>query len=299
MTAVTSFSLPPQVVLLKEGERHPLLDDVVRLLGVIPDESLVLIPQCSGTATVALHFAIPLSDPHLAARAFLGSLGCLGCIDAIQMAIFSAHQTSPPISRLAAALVERAQLLGLAGTGIVIATGGKIVRRDDWRSGDEHRSRKRIDLFAVAAQVDALLDRHPRAELPASLRSDLDRALRQPGREPIAVSTLAALIVSIQRPEWCSELLRALVERSGYEIDLAVLISFVGLAAECAPGTERAAVLILLAVLRVHEGEQQEALRLARSAVSTDPRRVSARRLLATLEAHERSAEASGLRPIR
>lgn len=133
-------------------------------------------------------------------------------------------------------------------------------------------------------EVDLLLDRHPTARLPGAVLRSLEHSLSRVGRQPLATSTLARLIVCAQRDEWNARLLRLLDERpSAAAGDLWSTTELVRLAAELAPATESPAVLVLLAALRLRGGDREEAVVLTHRAIGADPHDLGARALLALL----------------
>lgn len=140
----------------------------------------------------------------------------------------------------------------------------------------------RAECLEVATVVDRLLDRHPGAELPRALRASVDELVRRSADGPpgaIRPASLAALIVSVQRAEGADRVLllgRAACTR-------APLTALLARACASAPGTERAAVLVVLARLLAGEGRAEEARELAGEAVRLDPHHVGARRLSAAL----------------
>jgi hypothetical protein len=259
------------------------LAQVPQLVGFRPRESVVLLPVRDGAATGALRFDLPLGDPGPSVRAFLGALGRFGRADSVVAVVYSGCARRG--EGVAAALRARAREVDLEVLQVL--------------DGAEDRPGRAVDAApasarAVAEHVDDLLDRHPRAELPARLRSSVDGLLRRAadGRALLPRPALAAaLIVSAQRPSWIGHALSLVTApRVGTpEAGMLSAIALVGAVAEITPRTERAAVLVLLAVLHWSAGDAAEAARVAGEAGRTDPHEESARRLVAALERGERS----------
>lgn len=145
----------------------------------------------------------------------------------------------------------------------------------------------REESLAVAAAVDRLLDRHPRAELPRAILAGVDdlvrRAVEGP-TGPVQTASSAALIVAVQRGAGADRVL--LLSRAAsprFSRAEPSLVELLARTAALAPETERAAVLVVLARLLAGDGRADEARRLAHDAVRLDPHHVGARRLAAAL----------------
>lgn len=263
------------------------LAQVPRLVGFRPRESVVLLPVRDGSTTGALRFDLPHGDPVPSVGAFLGALGRFGRADSVVAVVYTSSARRG--EGVAAALRGRARELSVDVVQVLDAEDDPLGGSSDGAitaAPEQARS--------VSEHVDALLDRHPRAELPARLRGSVDGLLRRTAeggaRLPRPALT-AALIVSAQRPDWIGHALSLVSQPRGVPPRAALLsaIALVAAVAELTPRTERAAVLVLLAVLHWSTGDAEEAARVAGEAARTDPHEESARRLLAALGRGERS----------
>lgn len=274
-------STNPALLALRD---HPVLPAIPRMLGYAPAESLVLVPLRRGDTSGALRFSIPEGDHESAARAFLGAMGRFGRADTAVAAVYSDRPQRPVVRRLVEALALRAGRIGLEGLVVVVPDRGGAPAASE----GEHALLPLIDRgerLAVAGQVDALLDRHPRAELPEHLATAAEAALRRAASgspERPRAETVAALIVCAQRSGWLDRAVATVVaiRRSGPR-GAAVLVA---VAAASAPRTERAAVLVLLAVLHRLAGDHRRALAAVEEAERCDPLDHRARRLRAAFD---------------
>lgn len=258
---------------------------VPRLLGYVPRESVVLAPVRNGALTGALRFSLPDRDPVTAARAYLGAMGRFGRAEAAVAVLYTAVSSDPRCTALVEALEERARRIGLGGLEVLRA-GGSTRSVQPAARPDLVPSVERHETLEVAARVDALLDRHPTARLPAALEAGADAALLRASRGGEGLprtAALAALIVCAQRPEWMS----SAVERVSSGGARPSVIALVARAAAVAPATERAPVLVLLAQVLRLSGRREDALAVARWATSADPHDVPARLLRCALEGRE------------
>ncbi|ROQ06293.1 uncharacterized protein DUF4192 [Rathayibacter sp. PhB93] len=274
-----------------------MLAAIPRLVGHPPHESVVLVPLRGGTLTGALRFDLAVGDPTRAARVWIGALGRFGRVERLVIALFSSGRRDPSASALLGALSSRAQELGLAVEVLVPSgarrptrpgSGTTVLRRaDDTPSAELLPAVDRGEALAIAAEVDALLDRHPRARLPEAATADVESLLlRAAAGRPWQPRTraLAALIVGAQRREGRERVIRLVASP-----DRAAAPSVIGLvahAAAAAPGTERGPLLVLLATLTLHwsSGSTRSAALLAREAVRLDPHDHDSRILVAALE---------------
>ncbi|PPG11107.1 MULTISPECIES: hypothetical protein [unclassified Rathayibacter] len=249
------------------------------------EASLVLVPFRAGAPSGSLRFELSGADPSLVARACLGALGRFGRVQRALALVHPGEAGPESCEELVAALEERARRLpGLALRVAVLPSSG---RDDGLEAGD------RDDPRAVAAAVDRLLDRHPRAELPDVLLHGVDdlvrRALTGPDPE-VRPAGLAALVVAVQRSRGADRVLRS--ARSGDPGAAGALAPLLRRAAVVAPASERAGVLVLLARILAGEGRADEAGRLADEAVALDPHHAGARRVAAALAADRRERAA-------
>lgn len=277
-----------------------LSTSVPRLLGYVPSESIVLLPVRGGTPTGALRFSLTAIDPEHAARTFIGALGRFGRAEAAIAVLYTSRPLRPETDALLDALRDRAGRVGLGGLDVVVpGTTATVVGRgpDDRLTHDrpprpETEDRPALPdvphgyLRAVAASVDALLDRHPGAGLPEHARAGALAAVRRAAsgrRDRPRAEALAALIVCVQTTAGVREILSLVPAVDGRAVDgTAELVSTAGV---CAPCSERAAVLVVLAVLHDLAGRRSAAVAIAQWAVQSDPHDLSARRLAAALEA--------------
>lgn len=260
-----------------------LLSRIPQLVGFHPRESVVLVPVRDGAPTGALRFDLPGGDPVLSARAFLGALGRFGRADSVVAVLYADDPARS--GAVASALRARARETSLTSFE-AIGAGLEPARIDDADGGTLRQARK-----AVAEQVDLLLDRHPRAELPGGDRARVDALLRRTadGRDTLPGPELtAALIVSAQRPGWIEHALAILLAPRARAHPYRV-VEAIARVAELAPRTERARILVLLAAVHWASGDSGSALRCARDARRSDPHEEGARRLVAALECGERS----------
>ncbi|SMH34840.1 protein of unknown function [Rathayibacter oskolensis] len=286
-------------------ETSPSSDHVLRsvplLVGHEPRESLVLVPMRGGRATGALRFDLPDHDPEPCVRAYIGALGRFGRAEAALAVIYSDRSPRSWSSELEGALLARARRVGLRGFDVVVVgPAERMVDRalgarrssDPGPTGSARSERtggllpvvRRETALAIAAQVDVLLDRHPRADLGAQVRSSVDALLRRaasgrggqhrPGQ-------LAALIVCAQRPEWIEHARRLVATTAPSPSD--DLLELIAVAAASSPATERVPVLVLLAGLRWSAGLREDAVQLAAWATRSDPHDLGARMLEAAL----------------
>ncbi|TDX78365.1 uncharacterized protein DUF4192 [Rathayibacter sp. PhB151] len=275
-----------------------MLAAIPRLLGHPPHESVVLVPLRGGTPTGALRFDLAVGDPSRAARVWIGALGRFGRVERLVIALFSSGRRDPSAGALLGALSSRAQEVGLAVEVLVPSgarrptrpgSGTTILRRaDDTPSAELLPVVGRGEALAIAAEVDALLDRHPRARLPEAVMTDVETLLlRAASGRPWQPRTraLAALIVGAQGREGRERVIRLVASP-----DRAAAPSVIGLvahAAAAAPGTERGPLLVLLATLHWSSGSIRSAALLAREAVRLDPHDHDSRILVAALEGGE------------
>ncbi|QHC70697.1 hypothetical protein [Rathayibacter sp. VKM Ac-2801] len=249
------------------------------------EASLVLVPFRAGAPSGSLRFELSGADPSLVARACLGALGRFGRVQQALALVHPGEEGPESCEGLVTALEERARRLpGLALRVAVLPSSG----RDDGSESDD-----RDDQRAVAAAVDRLLDRHPRAELPDVLLSGVDDLVRRAltGPDPdVRPAGLAALIVAVQRSRGADHVLRS--ARSGDPGAAGALAPLLRRAAAVAPASERAGVLVLHARLLVGQGCADEAGRLADEAVARDPHHAGARRVAAALAADQRERAA-------
>lgn len=267
-----------------------------RLLGYVPSESVVLIPVRDARPTGALRFSLTAIDPLHAARAFIGALGRFGRADSAAVVVFSSRPRRPETEALLEALRRRASGAGLGELDVLTADRPALLAGTEQEDRGLLPTIPREERLAVAAEVDALLDRHPHAQLPERLRASADAAFRRAvsGRadRPRAAVT-AALVVCAQRDHWAQEALSTASAGSGG--DLTTAIALISGAAVCAPEPERAAVLVLLAALHDLAGRRDLASAVARRAVRTDPHDLAARRLVAALESAEGTDASSSM----
>jgi hypothetical protein len=258
-----------------------LLSRIPQLVGFHPRESVVLVPVRDGAPTGALRSDLPGGDPVLSARAFLGALGRFGRADSVVAVLYADDPARS--GAVASALRARARETSLTSFEAIGAEPEPAPIVDP--AGGLRSARR-----AVAEQVDLLLDRHPRAELPGGDRARVEQLLRRTadGREiPPGPELTAALIVSAQRPGWVEHALTILLApRAQAHPDH--VVEAIARVADLAPRTERARVLVLLAALHWSSGDSGAALRVAQEAGRTDPHEEGARRLLAALECGER-----------
>ncbi|WP_133961655.1 DUF4192 family protein [Rathayibacter sp. PhB151] len=279
-------------------DHSAVLAAIPRLLGHPPHESVVLVPLRGGTPTGALRFDLAVGDPSRAARVWIGALGRFGRVERLVIALFSSGRRDPSAGALLGALSSRAQEVGLAVEVLVPSgarrptrpgSGTTILRRaDDTPSAELLPVVGRGEALAIAAEVDALLDRHPRARLPEAVMTDVETLLlRAASGRPWQPRTraLAALIVGAQGREGRERVIRLVASP-----DRAAAPSVIGLvahAAAAAPGTERGPLLVLLATLHWSSGSIRSAALLAREAVRLDPHDHDSRILVAALEGGE------------
>jgi hypothetical protein len=245
----------------------------------------VLVPFRSGAPSGSLRFELTGADPSLVARACLGALGRFGRVQRALALVHPGEAGPESCEGLVAALEERARgLPGLALRVAVLPSSGRDAGRE---------ACDRDDSRAVAAAVDRLLDRHPRAELPDVLLHGVDdlvrRALDSPDPD-VRPAGLAALIVAVQRGRGADRVLRS--ARSGDPGVAGALAPLLRRAAVVAPASERAGVLVLLARLLAGEGRAEDAGRFADEAVALDPHHAGARRVAAALAAARRERAA-------
>lgn len=260
-----------------------ILSRIPQLVGFHPRESVVLVPVRDGAPTGALRFDLPGGDPVLSARAFLGALGRFGRADSVVAVLYADDPARS--GAVASALRARAREMSLTSFE-AIGAGLEPAWIDDADGGTLRQARR-----AVAEQVDLLLDRHPRAELPGGDRARVDALLRRTadGRDTLPGPELtAALIVSAQRPGWIEHALAILLAPRARANPYRV-VEAIARVAELAPRTERARILVLLAAVHWASGDSGSALRCARDARRSDPHEEGARRLVAALECGERS----------
>ncbi|QHC67068.1 DUF4192 family protein [Rathayibacter sp. VKM Ac-2759] len=283
---------------------HRLLASVPDLIGFVPSDCLVLVPLRGGRATGALRFDLPEGDAVSCARAYIGALGRFGRTESAVAVLYRDHSDAVQDSRLSGALSTAARRAGIRGFEVIVS-GSRGAGAGD--AGDGYApSAKRTEgrllpdvdrgtLRAVCAQVDALLDRHPRAELAQPARAGVDALLRRASAgRPNAPQpdALAALIVCAQRTDWRAHALR-LVSASTITPSTE-LLQLVATAAASAPATERVPVLVLLATLTWAAGRQEDALRLADRAARSDPHDLDARRLVCALQQSTPAPQRSG-----
>lgn len=242
----------------------------------------MLVPLRDGTPTGALRFDLAAGDPARAAHAWIGALGRFGRVEHLVIVLFSSRGRTPSASALVSALSTRAERLGVA-VDVLVATGPPAARPAHHGSGllpvvD------RAEALAVAAQVDALLDRHPRARLPEALAADADSLLLcaasgRPWRQ--RTRALAVLIVCAQRQQG-RERVMSIVASADRDVAGSVL-ELVAHAAAAAPATERAPLLVLLAMLHWSSGPDPSAAVFAGEALRLDPHDPGSRLLVAAL----------------
>ncbi|MWV60613.1 DUF4192 family protein [Rathayibacter sp. VKM Ac-2754] len=278
---------------------HSVLAAIPDLVGFAPRESLVLVPFRGGRATGALRFDLPEGDATTCARAFLGALGRFGRAESVVAVLYRDRVAAPSDHAFADALASAARHVRIDAFDVVIVSGspGGQRSRPPVQAGPREGTERQLlpdvprdDVLAVGAQVDALLDRHPRAELPAPVRASVDALLRRAAagsRGELRHAALAALIVCAQRPGWCRHALR--IVSAGTRTPSGELLALVGAAAVSAPATERVPVLVVFASLSWAAGRRDDAVRLAAWAARSDPHDPDARALVCALQ---QSAEA-------
>ncbi|KQQ00895.1 MULTISPECIES: DUF4192 family protein [unclassified Rathayibacter] len=276
---------------------HRIVASIPDLVGFSPRESVVLVPLRQGRATGALRFDLPAEDAPPCARAFIGALGCFGRAEAVVAVVYTERPDEPQNRVLTDALIAAARRVGIHDLDVVVDPGSPSGARGE-RGGSpgvpaERRLLPDVDRSearAVGAQVDLLLDRHPRAELSESVRSSVDALLRRAAagwcceRRSQAV---AALIVCAQRQGWREHALR--IAAASNRPPSSQLLELLGAAAASAPATERAPVLVVLASVTWAAGRREDAVRLASWAVRSDPHDPEARRLVCALEQASRA----------
>lgn len=266
---------------------------------------MVLVPLRGGSPVGALRFDLGAGDPARAARVWIGALGRLGPVDRLAIAVFSRRGRSPSTVELVSALSTRALRTGLAVEVLVAAgsphplplggAGAALTTPGDAVPADLLPVVGREETLAVAAEVDALLDRHPSARLPDTLAAEAESLLlRSVSGRPWQPRTraLAVLVVCAQRSEW-RERVMGLLSASGDGAARSVLDP-VARAAAVAPATERSPLLVLLATLHWWCGLVASAAVLAREAARLDPHDHAARVLVAALDRGEPSTGRAG-----
>ncbi|WKK71669.1 DUF4192 family protein [Rathayibacter oskolensis] len=286
------------------SHHHRLLASVPDLIGFVPSDCLVLVPLRGEAGDRCAPLRPPGRDAVSCARAYIGALGRFGQAESAVAVLYRDRSDAVQDSRLSGALSTAARRAGIRGFEMIVSDSRNA---GDGHAGDGYApSAKRMEgrllpdvdrgtLRAVCAQVDALLDRHPRAELAQPARAGVDALLRcaSAGR-PSAPQpdALAALIVCAQRTDWRAHALRLVSAATcAPSTDL---LRLVATAAASAPATERVPVLVLLATLTWAAGRQEDALRLAGRAARSDPHDLDARRLVCALQQSTPAPQRSG-----
>jgi len=258
----------------------------------------VLVPLRGGTPTGALRFDITAGDPTPAARAWIGALGRFGRPERLVIALLGDRGRSRSGEALVGALADRARDIGLPAEVVVVSDPSVAAPLEDEASATRSAPVRPTatllpvvraeEALSVAAEVDTLLDRHPRAQLPAPLLEDaialLLAAAARPARR-LHPRTLAVLIVCAQRDEWRQRALHRLTASA--PVTSRAASALVARAAAVAPTTERCALLVLLASLHWASGRVDPAAALAQEALRLDPHDHAARLLAAALERGE------------
>ncbi|QHF23946.1 DUF4192 family protein [Rathayibacter sp. VKM Ac-2804] len=276
-----------------------VLAAIPRLVGHPPQESVVLVPMRDGTPTGALRFDLAVGDPARTAQAWIGALGRFGRVERLVIVLYSRRGRTPSAVALVDALSSRADGIGLP-VEVLVPSGSlrpvplssvppAVATARHVTAGRLLPDIARGEALAVAAEVDALLDRHPRARLPEALAVDAESLLlrAESGRpwQPRS-HALAVLIVCAQRSDWRERVL-GLLARPDHVAETSVL-ELVARAAATAPATERSPLLVLLATLHWWSGLAPSAMILAREAVRLDPHDHHSRLLVAALDRGER-----------
>ena len=258
----------------------------------------MLVPLRGGTPTGALRFDITAGDPTPAARAWIGALGRFGRPERLVIALLGDRGRSRSGEALVGALVDRARDIGLPAE-VVVVSDPPVAAPSECGASSMRPVPARLsaallpvvraeEALSVAAEVDTLLDRHPRAELPAPLLEDaialLVAAAARPARR-VRPRTLAVLIVCAQRDEWRQRALRRLT--ASEPVTSRAASALVARAAAAAPTTERCALLVLLASLHWSSGRVDRAAALAQESLRLDPHDHSTRLLAAAIERGE------------
>jgi hypothetical protein len=276
--------------LLPADELRAVLSGAAGVLGAHVDGpsggSFVLVPLRGGRPAGSLRLALAGAAPEVVVRAGLGALGRFGGVEGVVAAVQPGPASPAASARVVAALEERSRLHPRPRLQIVVLEaaaqrpGGAMAQGILPDAGQE-------DALEVASEVDRLLDRHPRAELPRALLSGVDDLVLRAAGGPVGharPAALAALVVSAQRSAGAERVLRlargdARSSAPGPERVRALL----GRAAALAPATERPAVLVLLGRLLAGQGRAADALGPAQEAVRLDPHHLGARRLVSEL----------------
>lgn len=317
-----------QTIVHRAANAAAFLASVPHLIGFQPEQSVVMIPFQDRRSCGAVRFDLPRGEPAVAVDLFVGTLCRFEVAETVRVVVYSRGgigSAGPlPESELAHALLARLRAVGFRAqeAWCVGADGwaeyagedperhaleelsgaaGELSDAVPLRSVAERATLPELPAGVVAevrAEVDALLDAHPSAELPEEDRAEAIGAVGRAARgstaslEPRAVARFIVLVQRLDRRRelllealWAGDRRAQARQTPPPATQVQHVIVFAAHAAACAAPTEMPAALGFLAIAHWAAGRGSVAAIVIERALQLDPHDANLRALLQMLDA--------------
>ncbi|NQX27985.1 DUF4192 family protein [Microbacteriaceae bacterium VKM Ac-2854] len=299
---------------------------VPTLLGFHPEQSVVLVPFGGRGSLGAARFDLPRGDPSVPAELIVATMAQHVVADSVRVVVYS-RGALPESGPLPEAALVRVLLRTLNARGFE-AHEAWLVAADGWIGYSEPNERRRgleelanaaarlapgapvirsvaeratlpeldpAEVTAVRVEVDALLDRHPDAELLETDRIRALTAIRRVANGGVlpSAAVLARIVVLVQRQDRRRDVLLAAVWAGDHRARARMarppvqrmerVIALAGHVAACAAESEAAGTLAFLAIVHWAFGQGSVAGVLIDRALQSAPRDPDLRALWQTL----------------